>query len=478
MIRKPLLASATLALLAMNGTAFAAEPMSMEDMQKQIELLTKQVDALSQVVEKQGVLISAQKTKIDAQDAALQSQSAAIGKQSAAVDKLAGITPAAGGGNDSGVKITMKPSPKIESADGKYSFQPFGRAHLDFTHFADDDRDHPDGAHFRRARIGFKGDLGEDFNYKAEVDFGGEQTNLKEFYLAYTGMDFADLYVGNFKPSVGLEQNTSTNYMSFIENSPVTNAFTRDEIIGVGLKGGGDNWSWGAGMFNEDAGTNTADDEAWSVDARASVDLLQESDDVLHLGIGGSLRSPNATTEQVRLTGRPAGTGNNMVDTLAINNVDSIHMYGAELAGEFGAFSFQGEYMRLGLDRDAPGAGGTNPDFDGWYLQASYLLTGERRPYKGNTGNFERVKPKTPFSPANGGWGAWEVLARYNELDLNDAGAGITGGSLDTWTLGVNWYLTDNIRMMADYVSTDTDRFAVVPNDDPDVWTLRAQWDF
>jgi phosphate-selective porin len=45
-------------------------------------------------------------------------------------------------------------------------------------------------------------------------------------------------------------------------------------------------------------------------------------------------------------------------------------------------------------------------------------------------------------------------------------------------TLGLNWYLRDNARLMFNYVDVDTDDKAVVANDDPKVMTVRAQWDF
>jgi phosphate-selective porin OprO/OprP len=452
-MKKLLLTTAMVVVAA--SPAYAGKQMSMEEMQAALEKLSGKVEELSATVQSQNHIIEAQKTQIQSQDA-----------------KLASISPAAGG--DDEIKIKMGKNLKIESADGKYSFQPLGRVHLDFTHFQDDRKDHPDGANFRRARLGFRGDIGEDFNYKAELDFGGEAVNFKDVYLAYTGFEVADFWLGNFKPPLGLEQNTSSNYMEFVEQAPVTTAFTRDEIIGFAAKGGGENWSLSGGIFNEDASVNTTDDESWSFDARGSVDLLQDSPNVLHLGLGGSYRTPNATTESVTLSGRPAGTGSNMITTGAITNVDSVMVGGVEAAAVFGPFSAQGEYLRYDTERSS----GSDPSFDGWYAQASYFLTGESRPYKGDVGNFDRVKPKTPFSVKEGGWGAWEILARADNLDLNDEGAGVTGGEMNNYTLGVNWYLRDNIRMMFNYVDVNTDEEGVVADDDPQVMTLRTQWDF
>ncbi len=458
-----LLLGTAMVLLA-TTPAYAAKQMSMEEMQAQLERLAQQVDKLSGVVENQNNIIEAQKTQLQTQDQKLAQQ----------VEKIASIQPAAGEADPNEVKIKMDKGLKIESADGKYSFQPFGRVHVDATNFIDDKSDQPNGANFRRARLGFKGDIGEDLNYKAEVDFAGDATNLKETYIAYTGFEPADLWIGNFKPPVGLEQNTSSNYMEFIEQAPVTNAFTRDEILGIAAKGGGENWSLSGGVFNEDASVNSADDESVSFDAKGTVDLLQNSPNVLHLGLGGSYRSPNATSESVSLSAKPAGTGRNLISTGGIDDVDSVTVLGAEAAAVFGPFSAQGEYMRYSAEQSS----GADPEFDGWYAQASYFLTGESRPYKGNIGNFDRVKPKSPFSLKNGGWGAWEVLARIDNLDLNDASSGVEGGEMTDITLGLNWYLRDNARLMFNYVDVDTDENAVEADDDPKVMTVRAQWDF
>lgn len=374
------------------------------------------------------------------------------------------------------VKIEMKPSPKISSTDGKYEFQPFGRVHLDTAFFGDDKKDHGDNANFRRARLGFKGKVDEDWKYKFEMDFAKEDVAFKDVSLTYTGFDVADIQAGHFKPFFGLEENTSSNYIQFMERSSAGAAFTRDEELGIGVKSGGDNWSASIGVWNEDGGTDTAstDDEAYTVDGRVSFAPVNEKGRVVHLGAGGSYRVPNAGSDSVALSSKVTGAGANLVTTGAIANTDSTTLYNLEAAGVYEGLALQGEYFMADVSRES----GTDPSFSGWYAQASYLLTGETRPYAGKIGNFSRVKPKDPFSLKKGGTGAWEVLTRLSNVDLNDQGAGITGGELDDWTVGVNWYLNNNFRMMANYVSADTDENAAVANDDPDVYMLRASWDF
>jgi phosphate-selective porin OprO/OprP len=96
--------------------------------------------------------------------------------------------------------------------------------------------------------------------------------------------------------------------------------------------------------------------------------------------------------------------------------------------------------------------GATSPDFDGFYIQGSYFLTGEHRKYKTSTGAFDRVKPKENFSSASG-TGAWEVAARYSQIDLNEGS--VTGGRLRNVTVGLNWHLNPNMRIMWNYIRAD-----------------------
>lgn len=470
--KKTLLLTSAMLVTGLSAPA-AAEQMSMEQMQKELMKLSQQVQTLGSKVDEQSQVIKTQDAKIAEQNAQLEEQ----GKEQAAVAQtLSNIKPAAGGtGND--VKITMSPMPKFESADGKYSFQPTGRIHLDATHFDDDRKDHSSNMNFRRARLGVKGNLGEDFKYKSEFEFGEEEVNFKDVYLTYTGLDPAEITLGNQKPALGLEQNTSSNYIQFMELSPATNAFTRDEIIGANVTAGGDNWSLTGGVFNEDAGNDdTGEDEDHSFDARGSVNLLglagNESGNVLHVGAGASLRYPTGT---VRFSAKPAGDGDRVVDTGSLSSVDSVNVYGLEAAGVFGPVSVQGEYFLTDVSRDD---GSEDAQFDGYYAQAGWFITGEQRPYKGKTGNFDRVKPKSPFSLKDGGTGAVELVVGYSNVDLNDVGASVTGGELSETSAGVNWHLTDNIRLMGNVVAVNTDDEGVVANDDPTVYNARAQWDF
>jgi phosphate-selective porin OprO/OprP len=91
---------------------------------------------------------------------------------------------------------------------------------------------------------------------------------------------------------------------------------------------------------------------------------------------------------------------------------------------------------------------------DGYLAQASWLLTGE-------DASYGWVKPRRPFDPRNGTWGAWELGARLSnvsadprQFDLGFAKANTAAKTATEYALGINWYLNSNVKWQFDYART------------------------
>ena len=159
------------------------------------------------------------------------------------------------------------------------------------------------------------------------------------------------------------------------------------------------------------------------------------------------------------------------------------NMWAVDLGGNYENFFLGGEYAQFTADRQC----GTtltvtnnarcvtstsvidHPRTSGWYVEGSWILTGETKAYSASAinnevGGFNAPIPSRPFSLNGNSWGAFELVARYSNTNLNWMGsqaavtntlgtsnlAGILGGDENILALGLNWYMNRNVRLMID----------------------------
>jgi phosphate-selective porin OprO/OprP len=192
---------------------------------------------------------------------------------------------------------------------------------------------------------------------------------------------------------------------------------------------------------------------------RLTYQLLQGEDYSLHVGGDAQavFKSPTNTTTGIasltlsdRLELRIDPTA--ILTTGAMANAFAAQVYSGEAAAGGGPLFFQGEYLHFNIDR---ALGLPTLQFDGWYAQASWTLTGESRVYNPSTGSYGTIIPTHPFAANGYYWGAWEIAGRYSVTDLNDRLGrkdGIAGGDQAVYTVGLNWYVNRNVRFMFDYL--------------------------
>jgi phosphate-selective porin OprO/OprP len=140
-------------------------------------------------------------------------------------------------------------------------------------------------------------------------------------------------------------------------------------------------------------------------------------------------------------------------------------------------FFVGGEWAQFQVDRKANGAmAADTPSFSGWYVEGSWILTGETKSYtvtstNNEVGGFGAPKVANPFSLSGDSWGAWELAARYSNTDLNwnptraatsAIQAGINGGEERDILVGLNWYLNNNVKFQTNVIFTSIDKFSGV----------------
>jgi phosphate-selective porin OprO and OprP len=396
-----------------------------------------------------------------------------------------------------GPRVTLSPNnrPGFSSADGQNTIELTSRLHFDIADYlkvqpqlATAQHSLTSGVDARRARIGVLGKFFGDWNYTLIAEFGGstdgpQTSNIENGYISYTGFRPVAIDFGYLDVPFTLDEATSSNDIMFMERAEIQNVVTNmaanDARAALGVRSNNDRYWAGAYLTGPVAGaTHTGSNmQQLGSAARATYQVLQGSNYSLHLGVDGTyVFTPRATTggppipNTLTLSDRPELR----VDPTVFLTTGAIPAknaggFGPEIAGGLGSAFFQAEYYHIFIDQSGQSATAPTPrlNFDGYYIQASYVLTGESRKYIPTTGAYSGVKPDRPVG--SGGWGAWEVAVRWAHIDLNShdtpgvaqtTSGGVFGGRANGIALGVNWYVNNNIRFMLNYIHDDTNRLA------------------
>ncbi|MDH3718781.1 MAG: OprO/OprP family phosphate-selective porin, partial [Planctomycetota bacterium] len=106
---------------------------------------------------------------------------------------------------------------------------------------------------FDTARLGVTGNIYENLKYTAEFEFEGDEADYKDVYAQQGQLPWVGhLKVGYYKEYAGLEQMTSSRFITFMERSAPTAAFTPSRNWGVtfwNYTNESENFSWYAGLF-------------------------------------------------------------------------------------------------------------------------------------------------------------------------------------------------------------------------------------
>lgn len=365
----------------------------------------------------------------------------------------------------------------FESKDKDYKFWFDARVQADFATFFGVDKDYDkvgDGAGIRRARFAIKAQITPDWYGEIDLDFANGTAELKDAILRYDGFKKFEVQVGNFKESFSLQRNTSSRYLQFIER-PMVTYLAPSRHLGVQVKYNNPLiWTAGGVFFQQIAGdeeiTNVQDNNkdygrgpGHSFTGKLVVRPFHKMTDAgLHIGGAVSYRTPKAHDA----TGDYGGMRYSMRNSTSINRkkyldtdvIKGVHhelLYTGELAGHYKGLRFEGAYIgnNVVLEDNSPEINKSNKQFGGWYVQAGYLLFGGQQRYDSNGAKYNRVIRGKK-------WGDIELTGRYEYINLNDFDGGIYGGSAQAYTLGVNFWVNNNVKFMINYQYNDNDRYA------------------
>ena len=377
--------------------------------------------------------------------------------------------------------------------DPSYWMAVGGQAGYDYAYFMGNRRDKapelavptrrgfPSSANSRGIVLGLAGGIGPQWSYVLSVIAVGRRVIFDDTYLSYSPTNICEklkLSVGNVPGQFfGFDSSNSLSWVPFMERNLAAVTFNPGSGLGVmgqygwcdgsflvtAFQPGPEENSFNPAMFDnsEFFGSNLyLKRDYWTSTARLTYSPLHTECDVYHFGVSAmwqekpsSLRGtpiyvgrfvgayPGARGRS-RLAGLDSTTAR-LVDTRLLR-LNYVRQFNVEAARQWGPVIINGEYTDVYAHRVGDPLGALN--FNGWNMQARYMLTGERLGYDVDSGNFCSIVPDCVF-------GAVELAARYDYINLNSKN--VLGGSEHNVTVGINWFISQNVRLTLNYIRAD-----------------------
>lgn len=360
---------------------------------------------------------------------------------------------------------------QIRSADTNFAFRVRGNIQADARFFLDD----PNGVVndsflLRRVRPTFEGTVWGKYDFRVTPDFAPSTFTLQDAYADLRFSPYFGVLAGKTKSPFGLERLVSQTSMLFVERGlPTHLAPNRD----VGFQAHGSLFDgrldYAVAVLNgtPDNGVSVTDlDDDKEFAARLFSHPFKNSKAQalrgLGIGVAGTYGNKSGTVPANYLTVNQQTffSFNNGV----VNNGTHWRL-GPQAYYYYGPFGLLAEYtissqaLRLG----PPGGVTRELKNTAWQVAVSYALTGESASYRG-------VTPAKNFDLSAGTWGAFEIAARYGELDIDNAA--FTGGYANpaqsatearSAGIGLNWYLNRNVKATVNYNWTGFDGPVTAP---------------
>ena len=362
----------------------------------------------------------------------------------------------------------------LSSADTNFAIQLKGVLQVDSrSFFGDGGIVGNDSLLLRRARPILQGTVFGDFDFLFVPDFGGSSApQIYDAALNYRYSPALQLEAGKFKTPIGFEQLQADRDLFFNERALPTDLVPNRDV-GFMLHGDlfGETLSYAVGLFNgvgdaqNSSNVSVGDNKEFAGRLFAqpfkttSIEALQG----LGFGFSGSYEALQATnTADLPAKSGFATVGQQSFFTYTPTSrsvvADGVHWRFSPQASYFyGPFHLLAEYV---ISDQGVSLAGTGPKASAqlrntaWQIAGGWVITGEKSAFSG-------VVPRYNFDPRRGRWGAFEVVARYSQLDLDPAAfprfsdSATSASSAREWSIGLNWYLNNNLRLLTSFSRTD-----------------------
>lgn len=327
------------------------------------------------------------------------------------------------------------------------------RLQLDRTQFHNDSTtDFNNSWNTRRARLSNEINFYDTWILDLTYDFARDGiSGVRDAYLEYRGLNAFWLRAGHFKEPFSMERLTSVRDLAFMERSLVTEIAPR-RSVGLAVQRSRDHYTMGLGLFSGDL-DQSSDIIRYSISGRATIAPRSQDGNIMHAGFSAAYRQlESGKTLQFNQRPETRSTDLRLIDTGDLITED-YWLYSLEAAFARDNMTLQAEYVQsiIPKARSADATSGHQLQFNGWHIDAIWILSGEAQPYNQQKGTLGRLRPLRPVH--QGGWGAWKAGIRFSELDLNDNF--VKGGRQQNVTMSLTWLLSQNLSFIVEHIKVN-----------------------
>ncbi|MCX6953891.1 MAG: porin [Verrucomicrobia bacterium] len=350
----------------------------------------------------------------------------------------------------------------LASADGATAIRLRGVAQFDARVFTGDGGGVLNNAFLlRRARVITEAVLAKNFSFQFVPEFGGSSVSIVDAAIGVTFDKSLQLKFGRFTPPLGLERLQGISWTYFNEASLVSNLVPNRDVgaqaSGV-LANGTFNYAVGVfgGAPDNASSTNTDfdNDKELIVRLMATPFKNRAESSLKGLTLGVAASQGRAKTTSGRTAGYKTDGQQTFFAYTATTTADGQNWRVApQVDFRAGPLGVMGEYVVSAVNVRSARGDQAEIRNRAWQGTVGYVLTGEQSSFTG-------VVPRTRLDPAAGTWGAFEVVARYATLKVDDkafplfASAATNAQEASSVGLGLNWYLSKTVLFDTDWYHT------------------------